>query len=88
MSALPPPPPPQHASVDTAFVDTAHAPAAVQATLCELGLQHNRLTGPAFPPTWLAPDSKLNLRRLQISYNPGLSGRLPPALNWSKVELL
>jgi len=60
----------------------------VQEALTDVGLQHNQLTGPAFPPAWLALNSTLDLRRLQISNNTGLGGSLPPALNWSRLEML
>ena len=60
----------------------------VQASLTDIDLQHNQLTGPAFPPAWLAPNSTLNLLRLQLNDNPGLEGTLPASLSWSRLENL
>lgn len=54
----------------------------------EIGLVNNRLSGPAFPPAWLAPNSTLDLRQYEITDNPGLTGTLPAALNWSRLQLL
>ncbi|PRW45691.1 serine threonine- kinase receptor R831 [Chlorella sorokiniana] len=54
----------------------------------QIEVMGNQLTGPAFPPAWLAPNSMLNLRHYEISDNPGLVGSLPPSLNWSRLELL
>ena len=61
---------------------------SLQGNLSDLGLQQNQLAGPAFPPAWLAPNSTLNLRRLQLADNPALEGTLPHALDWPRLEVV
>lgn len=62
--------------------------AHMQSSIEEIDLDHNQLTGPAFPPAWLAPNSTLNLESLWLSNNLGLEGSLPPSLNWSRLRVL
>lgn len=59
-----------------------------QSSIEEIDLDHNQLTGSAFPPAWLAPNSTLNLESLWLSNNPGLEGSLPPSLNWSRLRVM
>ncbi|KAL4436534.1 hypothetical protein ABPG75_003673 [Micractinium tetrahymenae] len=62
----------------------AWAPSKVQA----LFLANNSLSGPAFPPAWLAPGAMPALADLSLSGNPGLGGELPPQLPWLNLNSL
>lgn len=53
-----------------------------------LSLADNALSGPAFPPAWLAPGSMPGLTHLLLSGNDGLSGTLPPELAWPNLRVL
>lgn len=59
-----------------------------QNQVSDIAVMRNRLSGPVFPPAWLAPSSALDLVRYEVSDNAGLVGPLPAALNWSRLELL
>lgn len=63
-------------------------PLAAQNDMFEIAVMANQLTGPAFPPAWVAPSTTLDLHFFEVSDNPGLFGSLPEALNWSKLEVL
>lgn len=69
---LPPPPP------------LAAPPPQVQT----LWLANNSLSGPAFPPAWLARGALPALAELSLSGNPGLGGELPPELPWLSISSL
>lgn len=50
-------------------------------------MRSNQLSGPAFPPAWLAPGAFGSLSFLALGWN-GLTGSLPPALAWPRLETL
>lgn len=52
-----------------------------------LSLPNNSLTGPAFPPAWLAPGMLPHMRFFDISGNPGIIGTLPANLSWPLADL-
>lgn len=54
----------------------------------QIELDRNDLTGPAFPPDWLAPGSFPRLQLLRLGANAGLTGTLPGDLPWPKLEAL
>ncbi|KAL4431228.1 hypothetical protein ABPG75_006484 [Micractinium tetrahymenae] len=48
----------------------------------EVNLQGNALTGPAFPPAWLAPGAMPHLMLLHLGAKSALTGTLPARLPW------
>ena len=68
-------------------------PACLPCVLCRavqllgsLNLDHNRLSGPAFPPAWLEGGRFNDLRIYDVSGNSQLTGTLPAALHWAKLN--
>ena len=59
---------------------------ALQANL--LDLTDNLLTGPAFPPAWLAPGALPDLKHLALSGNANLTGTLPANLPGTHISTL
>lgn len=53
-----------------------------------LRLGNNSLSGPAFPPAWLAEEAMAALTELSLSGNRGLGGELPPELPWPSINTL
>ena len=53
-----------------------------------LSVRGNRLTGPLFPPAWLAPGAMPHLKFLLLADNPGLTGPLPDRLPWPQLTSL
>ena len=53
-----------------------------------LDLTDNLLTGPAFPPAWVAPGALPSLRHLSLSGNANLTGTLPANLPGSQLATL
>lgn len=47
----------------------------------------NNLTGPAFPPAWLAPGALPNLAMLDLANND-VTGSLPTQLPWPRLSAL
>ena len=50
-----------------------------------LSLRGNQLSGPLFPPAWLAPGAMPHLKFLVLNNNPGLTGPLPDRLPWPEL---
>lgn len=79
-------------ALHAAHAATPPRPAAAcshtQSGIREMHLASNQLTGPAFPPAWLAPSSTLDLSFLSLEGNQGLVGTLPASLNWSRLAVL
>lgn len=68
---------------------TRHGPPSpLQQPLQLVYLESNRLVGPAFPDSWIAPNSSLDVWHLSLADNPGLTGTLPPHLPWASLNLL
>lgn len=53
-----------------------------------VGLSANQLTGPAFPPAWLAANASSDVPYLLLSGNREMGGLLPPGLGWSSLREL
>ena len=56
--------------------------------LQDLHLSFNNLSGPAFPPAWLAPGALPSLAVLHLAGNAGLTGTLPPSMPWPKLSAM
>lgn len=56
--------------------------------LKSLVLGGNALTGPAFPPAWLAPGAMPYLAQYVVSNNAQLTGSLPAELAWPILDTL
>ena len=54
--------------------------------LADLDLRYNRLSGPAFPPAWLEGGRFAGLAIYDVTGNSQLTGTLPPALHWPKLN--
>lgn len=52
-----------------------------------ISLRGNQLSGPAFPPAWVAPGALARLRYLVLAGNR-LTGSLPPTLAWPNVATM
>lgn len=68
--------------------DCCALPPLPSVQLKTLVLAHNNLSGPAFPPTWLEPDSMPALQSLTLDGNKCLGGALPANLSWPDLETL
>lgn len=53
-----------------------------------LSLRGNRLSGPLFPPAWLAPGAMPHAKYFSLGNNTALAGPLPAVMPWPQLASL